>query len=326
MSMDGLYLSSLFQDSKGDVTLDDTFIGQESFGGFFWRDEKGRILAQLGGPSYRIMEINGLDTVRKASLPITVSAKQIEDGVKLAEQHRKGEAKEPETLTIAKLDKLPNAPASPDTNAAQSLIDGAETVRVQESGDPTRWFRVALAHDGKNLAISYQVNDANPWKNGEGRFTHAFIGGDSVDLKLDVPGRGPIRLLAAPLGGVNTVVYWQKTAAQKENPTTYAVGNNEANAQRFDVVKRLASAKIAVNVGSGKYSVLLTVPLADLGLEPGKTPEVKGIAGVIFSDPTGTNRTSRLYWHDKATGLVSDVPSEARLDGGAKWGRILIGK
>ena len=324
MSLDGIYLSSLFQDSKGEVTLDETFLGQESFGGFLWRDEKGRVLVQIGGNSFTILELTGLDTVRSETQSLTLTADQIAQGVKLAESHHAASPKEPETLTIAKLAKLPRVPASPETTNRQSLIEGAETARIQEPGDPTRWFRVALAHDGKNLAISYQVNDANPWKNGEGRFDHAFIGGDSVDLKLDVPGRGPVRLLAAPVGGENTVVYWQKKATQKENPTTYVVPNNQANAQRFDVVKRLASAKVAVEVGAGKYSVLVTVPLAELGLDPAKVAELKGIAGVIFSDPTGTNRTSRLYWHDKATGMVSDVPTEAGIES-SKWGRILIG-
>jgi len=171
--------------------------------------------------------------------------------------------------------------------------------------------------------VMWQVNDINPWKNGEGRFTHAFVGGDSVDLKLDVPGRGPIRLLAAPVGGENTVVYWQKTAPQPDNPTTYVVNTNGANAQKFDVVKRLDSAKLSVQTNDGGYSVLLTMPLADLGLDAAKMPTLKGVVGVIFSDPAGKNRASRLYWHDKQTGLVSDVPSEARLDP-ATWGTIQI--
>jgi len=33
ITFDGLYLSSLFQDLKGDPTLDETFLGGESFGG-----------------------------------------------------------------------------------------------------------------------------------------------------------------------------------------------------------------------------------------------------------------------------------------------------
>ena len=37
------------------------------------------------------------------------------------------------------------------------------------------------------------------------------------------------------------------------------------------------------------------------------------------------NRVARLYWSDKQTDLVSDVPSEARIDA-AQFGRIMIGK
>jgi len=325
LSMDGLYLSSILQDSKGDVTLDETFVGQESFGGFIWRDEKNRILLQLGGSSYRLMELLGTDTIRKNIQKIRISAEQVAEGVKLAEARAAASPKEPETLTIAKISKLPTVAPDADIRSAASLIEGAQTVRVQESGDASRWFRVALARDGKNLAVVWQVNDANPWKNAEGKFTHAFIGGDSVDLQLDLPGRGPVRILAAPVGGKNTVIYWQKTAEEKQNPTTYVVSNNEANAQHFDVVKVLDKAKLSVQQGMLGYSVLLTVPLSELGLDPAKDPQIKGITGVIFSDPSGTSRASRLYWHDKKTGLVSDVPSEARLDP-RNWGTIGFGR
>lgn len=323
LSMDGLYLSSILQDAKGDVTLDESLTGQESFGGFIWRDEKGRVLAQLGGPSYRLMEITGLDTTKLATEKIKVTAAQIAEGEKLAQARRDASPKEANSLRIARVAKLPTDAPAFDTK--ETLIEGAQSVRVQEPGDKSRWFRVAMAHDGTNLAIAYQVNDQNPWKNGEGRFTHAFIGGDAVDLQVNIPGRGEIRLLAAPLGKENTVIYWQKKAKTKENSTTYVVSNNEANAQTFDIVKRLESAKISVKTGPGGYTVLITLPLADLGLEPGKVETLKGIAGVIFSDPTGTNRASRIYWYDKTTGMVSDVPTESRLDA-KSWGPITLDK
>ena len=323
MTMDGLYLSSILQDSKGDVTLDDTFVGQESFGGFMWRDEKGRILAQLGGASYRIMEIKGLDTTRKQSIEVNLTNDQIAAGLKLAQSKLAAAESEPDSLVIAKLPRLPGEPISPEAGRKQPLMEGAETVRVQEQGDPMRWFRTSLAHDTKTLAVMFQVSDTSPWKNAEGRFTHAFIGGDSVDLQLDVPGRGLIRVLGASIGGKDSVVYWQAKADKQDNATTYVVANNEANAQNFDIVKRFTTAKIAVTPGNRGYSVLLKIPLQDLGIDPSKVSEVRGIAGVVFSDPSGTNRASRLYWHDKSTGLVSDVPSEARLNP-ARWGSIKL--
>lgn len=325
LTMDGLYLSSILQDSKGDVTLDETFIGAESFGGFLWRDEKGRILVQLGGPSFRISEVKGLETTRKQSVAVTLTAERLSEGIRVAAASKKVAYSEPEALTIARVDKVPFSAPSPDTTINQSLIEGAVTARVQEKGDPTHWFRVALARDGKDLAVAFQVSDSTPWKNGEGRFSHAFIGGDCVDLQLDVPGRGPIRILGAPLLGKNTVVYWQAKAAQPDNPTTYVVSNNQANAQHFDIVRRLEKAVIRTAIGSGGYSVLITVPLAELGLDMVKAEEIKGVAGVIFSDASGTNRGSRLYWHNKETGQVSDVPSEARLDP-SLWGSVKLGK
>jgi hypothetical protein len=323
MSMDGLYLSSIGQDIKGEVTLDETFIGQESFGGFIWRDEKGRVLAQLGGPSYRIVELTDLDTTRKNTQTVEINAAQIAEGQRIASARRMVniQASEPERLTIARVAKLPTSAVEPD--AKEELIPGTATFQVQEPGDPNKRFRAAFAHDGQSLAVMWQVNDASPWKNGEGRYTHAFVGGDNVDLKLDIPGRGPIRILSAPVGGQNTVAYWQKTAPQQDNPTVYAVGNNMTNAQRFDVVKRLDNAHISVQRSDNAYSVLLTIPLVDLGLDAAKTREIKGIIGVIFSDPAGQNRASRLYWHDKNTGLVSDVPSEASLNTN-NWGTIEI--
>ncbi|WAC19503.1 hypothetical protein OVA24_19955 [Luteolibacter sp. SL250] len=323
MTMDGLFLSSILQDSKGDVTLDETYVGQESFGGFMWRDEKGRILAQLGGASYRIMEIKGLDSTRKQTVPVTLTDSQIAEGLKLAQSRLAASGKEPESLTVAKISRNPSQPVEPDTNRKTPLVDGVETLRVQESGDPLRWFRAALSHDGKNLAVMYQVSDTSPWKNGEGRFTHAFIGGDAVDLQLDVPGRGPIRILGATVSGKDTVAYWQRKADKPENPTTYVVSNNEANAQQFDVVKRLPDAKLSVKPGMRGYSALMTIPLSDLGIDPTQAADLKGIIGVIFSDPSGTNRAARLYWHSKSTGLVSDVPSESKLTP-SQWGPVRL--
>ncbi len=326
LSLDGLYLSSLCQDSKGNVTLDETFIGQESFGGFLWRDTANRkVLIQLGGPSYRLMEVTGLDSCVKTALPLDVSAENIAQGARVVQERQQQSVAEPERVAIARLRALPREPAPVMQPLSRPLIEGVVDVQVAETGNPARWWRAALAHDGRNLAIMYQVADPSPWRNGEGRFTHLFIGGDAVDLQLDVPGRGPIRLLAASLAGKPVAAYWQQQAETAENPTTYAVANNDANAQRFAVVRQLPGAKVATSVGIGTYTVLVTVPLADLGLDSALGATLRGVVGVIFSDPSGNNRAARLYWHDKQTGLVSDVPSEARLQPN-RWGPIVVDK
>ncbi|MGE9291183.1 MAG: hypothetical protein ACQKBT_09345, partial [Puniceicoccales bacterium] len=323
MSMDGLFVASLLQDEKGEVTLNDKYAGGEFFGGFIWRDENDRVLVQLGKHAYRISEVTGLDTLRKETTNLIVTESDIEKGILIAAEFRKDAYSEPEFLTIAKVDKLPRKAPDPNTATTEPLIMGAETARIQEEGDVSLWFRTSMAHDGENLVIAWQVNDPNPWKNGESRYTHSFIGGDCVDLKLDIPGRGPIRIAAAPLIGEDTVTFWQQKAEEPDNPTIYVVHTNEANARHFDVVVRMQQATIDVKVIPGRYSVLLTIPLDEIGLDPSSIRELKGIIGVIFSDSGGTNRMTRLYWHDKKTGLVNDVPSEAGLTP-KKWGTITV--
>ena len=326
MTMDGIYLSSICQDSKSNVTLDETFTGQESFGGFLWRDEASKqVYIQLGGASYRLMTLNNLDTCVKETRTLDVTAAQLAESARIIAQRRQQTVREPDSLRITHVRSLPTGPAPVMQSDSQALIEGATDVRVSESGNPAQWWRAALAHDGRNLAIMFQVADPSPWKNGAGQFTHAFIGGDCVDVQLDVPGRGPIRLLAAPIAGKPTAIYWQKTAEQAENPISYAVGNNVANAESFAVVKRLEKATVKAATGFNSYTVLITVPLAELGLKSGTEQKLTGVVGVIYSDPSGANRAARLYWHNKNTGLVSDVPSESRLDT-KHWGTISLDK
>ncbi len=326
ISMDGLFVSSLCQDIKGNVTLDETFIGCESFGGFIWRDGRtGKVLVQLGGPSYRLMEVTGLESCVRQTVALTVSQEQINRGVALALERQQQMPIEPDSLRVARVGRAPDQAPPVAQSLTSPLIPGAVDLRVAEAGNPAVWWRASLAIHGRDLVAAWQVADASPWKNGQGQFTHAFIGGDGVDLKLDVPGRGPIRLLVAPLAGKNTAIYFQEKAETPDNRTTYAVQNNLANATTLDVVKRLDAAKIDTAVGFNSYTVLLRLPLAELGLDQATGQTLRGVLGVIYSDPSGTNRAARLYWHDKQTGLVSDVPSEARLVPG-RWGTIMFDK
>jgi len=324
LSMDGLYISNLCQDSKGNVALDETFIGQESFGGFFWRDTRtGKVYVQLGGASYRIMEVLGLDTTVKETRTLTIAAADLAASAKIVAERQQETVREPERLRIARVRALPDAPAPVMQPSSRPLIPGGVDVRVAERGNPQRWWRASLAHDGRALAIMFQVADPSPWKNGQGSYTHAFIGGDCVDLHLDVPDRGPIRLLAAPISGKPTAVYWQAASEEARNAITYMVENNPNNATRFDVVKRLTEADVKVATGFNSYTVLIRVALAALGLDGKGDTILDGQLGVIYSDPSGTNRAVRLYWHNKQTGLVSDVPSEARLTP-KLWGEIVL--
>jgi hypothetical protein len=254
-----------------------------------------------------------------------VTDERLAEAARILAGRREQETPEPTSLRIARVRRMPSDAAPVMQPDSRPLIEGAVDVRVAERGNASRWWRAALAHDGRDLAFMVQVADPTPWQNGEGRFTHGFIGGDGVDLQLEVPGRGAIRLFTAPLAGKPVAAYWQAKAEAADNAVTYMVANNPANAASFDLVKRIDNATVKTAVGFNAYTVLVRVPLAELGLNAALGQDVKGQAGVIYSDPSGTRRAARLYWHNKNTGLVSDVPSEARLEP-RHWGPITIDK
>ena len=55
----------------------------------------------------------------------------------------------------------------------------------------------------------------------------------------------------------------------------------------------------------------LSIPLKTLGLKPKAGEAIRGDVGVLRGD--GFQTLQRSYWSNKATGLTSDVPSEAML-------------
>jgi len=59
----------------------------------------------------------------------------------------------------------------------------------------------------------------------------------------------------------------------------------------------------------GNYA--FSIPLSVLGLKTEPGEKIKADIGVLRGD--GVSTVQRVYWNNKATGVVSDVPSEAQL-------------
>ena len=76
----------------------------------------------------------------------------------------------------------------------------------------------------------------------------------------------------------------------------------------FDRVEDVTS-QIDFYGSQGDYAV--SIPLAVLGLKPVAGMAVKADIGFLRGD--GATTLQRLYWNNKGTGVVSDVPSEAEL-------------
>ena len=62
---------------------------------------------------------------------------------------------------------------------------------------------------------------------------------------------------------------------------------------------------------------------AKLGLKPADDLRLKMDWGILSSDSSGNSVMQRLYWSNGATGIIADVPSEARLHPDL-WGYVLF--
>jgi hypothetical protein len=103
--------------------------------------------------------------------------------------------------------------------------------------------------------------------------------------------------------------------------------NSPWRSYKVDDVKVLESVQIRVSQGGSEYTASAAIPLSDIGLSAGSIArkKMRGDFGVIFGDDKGTVNLARLYWSNKATGLVNDVPGEMMPEPG-RWGTVTFGE
>jgi hypothetical protein len=318
---DGLLVANVFQDCrtagepwpndpKPGAPLGGVTMGGEWFGGYFFKAVKtNEYYLIAGGTSYNLIKLSGFDSLQPlAGGTITYTTANLAAAEKL-QQQRVAARSAAQVLTIARLDKTPTLDGRLDKYPKDAWVQwGAGMYNV----------RGLVGTDGTNLCLAYDVSgDANPMVNGGHDPSQLFITGDSVDLQLGTdpaanPKRteaavGDERLLLSVLEGNPVAVLYRYRVNGEKHPQSFG---SPWRSYVVDEVRQLTDAQIKLNRRADGYVVEALVPLATLGLDPQPGKEYKLDLGVIFSDATGTNRAARVYWANKATGLVSDVPGE----------------
>jgi hypothetical protein len=144
----------------------------------------------------------------------------------------------------------------------------------------------------------------------------------SANGKRGDPGIGDLRLLISVLDNKPTaVLYRWKTNGEKRIQTF----NSPWRKINLDWVEQVKDAEISIVRRNNAYIVEASIPLQTLGFNPEAGKSYKLDMGVIYSDPTGTNRAARIYWSNKATGLVNDVPGEIMATPNL-WGTAKLGE
>lgn len=335
MTTDGLLVASVFQDCrtgcdgwpndvKKGAPMGGVTMGGEWFGGYFFKAEAtSEYYLIAGGTSYNLIKLNGLDTLA----PIAGGSFEFTGKDLLAaetlQKERAAAAAAANVLAIARLEKTPELDGKIEKYPKDSFVEWIS------GGYKTK---ALVGTDGTNLCLVYDVNgDANPMVNGGQDWTQLFITGDSVDLQLGTnagadpkrvnPEPGDERILISVIDNKPVaVLYRWKVKDGDKHPVKFTCPWRD---HTVDDVRKLDDAKINIVRSGSHYMVEALIPLKSLGFDPQAGKEYKLDLGVIFSDAKGNDRAARVYWSNKATGLVNDVPGEI-MGSPNLWGRASL--
>ena len=183
----------------------------------------------------------------------------------------------------------------------------------------------AVAIAGNTLYAAWHTGDPNAIAGGPGDFAYQFKHGGALDLMIGSsdpaadrsrhePVMGDQRLLVTQIQGKTRAILYRAVAPGA--PASEAVLFGSPIGQvHFDQVTDVTD-RVKLSTQNGDFE--LAAPLAVLGLSTLKEGrQVLGDIGLLRGD--GAQTTQRVYWNNQDTGMVSDVPSEARLRP-ANWG------
>lgn len=334
---DMLYVEELFADSrvcrKGwpnapepGFVADEMSPGQESFHGFFTRLDDGRYIMTTGFTDCRVFEITGLGSIKRINGSVELKREHLARSRQI-QQFRRSGGKSRGSVVVAR---------STGRIGVDGSLDGwkrENAVRIEVDAD--RSAEVLTAYDRSNLYVAWDVKDPNPMRNSAQDWRIAFKGGDAVDLMLRRPGGnlddavvrdGDMRLLITEIDGeAKAILYRQISSNRRPHVFDAFEGAGRANAVRMDEVRPATEVAVAIRRGQGGYVVEAKIPWRLLGVRATSGVELRMDFGVLYSDPGGGRTMLRVYWENRDTNIVSDIPSEAALSPG-KWGVAKLGR
>lgn len=215
--------------------------------------------------------------------------------------------------------------------ADEPAADPAIVLRSGEEKDADTLARIWLSYDAKNLYLRYRVFDTSPLCNSGQEAKTLFKTGDSVDLQLGLnpkaaagrtaPEEGDLRLLMTQTAQGPAAVLYRYRVPGTADPVRFWSPVGEVTVDRVEQPKAIELVTEKLKDGYVLRAVIPWSALAGKELAAPTGTTLRGDVGVLFSDPDGATTVERVYWSNKDTSVVADVPSEIRLHPD-RWGRL----
>lgn len=208
---------------------------------------------------------------------------------------------------------------------------GADWVDIDKSGVRANFnanskpydITASVAVDADRLYVAYRTGQPDLLQNSGDMPIALFKTGAALDLMIGADGAaapdrikpvaGDSRLLVTLVKGKPKALLYQAVVNGTKQGDKIPF-SSPWRTITFDKVEDV-TAQLQFAKDGGNFEISL--PLAVFGLKPKAGMAIKGDVGILRGD--GVQTSARVYWSNKATGIVSDVPAEAELTP-ALWG------
>ncbi len=337
LTTDGLFVATLFKDSRTaswsnisaqrGMLLNDVSIGDEDFWPSIAQTTDGRIyLVVLNSSIVRVEGLEGIRRLPARSLQVTPEMLQAAQAYFVQTEAQRQQSQVQNTLTVAIRQTPPTVNGKlDDWGGANWVTIDTRMTQVGDWGKQQTKTEAAIAICGDRLYAAFKTDDPNLLTNSGESLQNLFKTGGALDLMLGTdanadPKRnravpGDSRLLVTQVKGKTVAVLYRPVVP---GTTTEPISfSSPLRTLKFDRVEDVSAQVMLASVAQttpektteGIYE--FSIPLAVLGLKPAAGQVIRGDVGVLRGN--GFQTLQRVYWSNKASGLTSDLPSEAEL-------------
>lgn len=331
---DGLFVDALGEDQRTPYSLDQHMVLTENFNGTMFRHPKNGKTYFLGGDAdCRLWELTGLDTIKKSTLRVSVTADQV---AKAAEMSKRNFVAA-QSAVGKKMAKLPRMKKAAADGKADEWV-GVQPLTICMEG--ARTAQAQVGHDGNNLLVRFQVGDESPLINTPSDQRLLFKSGDAVEVclandpqKRTVRGQnqqqmlpGDVRIIIARTpNGKLVATRYRYVIPGKDKPNRFSVETKSSGKDTLDDVVEWNDLPMHATLSKDGYEVEVAIPWSELGVVPAAGFSLAGDVGVIYGNEGGTKNAIRYMWSDKSpeVSINNDIPSEIRIHPN-QWGSWLV--
>jgi len=221
------------------------------------------------------------------------------------------------TVTVALRQAPPKVDGSlEDWAKAEWAVIDVRTNQIGDWGHAEARTEASLAVAGDRLYAAFKTGDPNLLNNSGESLQNLFKTGGALDLMLSAIPGGERLLVTRIKGKTAVVLYRSRVPGAGGDPVAFS---SPLRTVRFDRVDDVSDQVTLAGDGKGTYEY--SVPLSLLGLHPADGQSIAGDVGLLRGN--GFQTLQRVYWRNKATGLVSDIPGEAELTP-QLWGKLVF--